>query len=296
MVDRFHNPDAPPRHLPFDAKFGGFQGSNLKGVRQPLPYLKSLGAGAIWITPVLQNCQWQDGTYHGYGIQNFIRIDPRFGTEQDLQDLVDAAPDDPHRFDPQVSIGVGGLFALLGIPVLYYGTEQGRHGAGDSDQNVREALWGKPDAFDTNHPLYKAIQQQIATVRARQPALCYDRQYFRGVSGSGAEFGISTAAPGIVAFSRILNDQEVVILANTFINTPFSGFVIVDFGLNPDGSAMQILYSNQGATATPPGPVTTKALNTVIIHEFDGSITHGPLRVLPFALKPMEIQILGQKA
>jgi glycosidase len=91
MVDRFNNPDALPKQLPFDAKFGGFQGDTLKGIRKQLPYIKSLGAGAIWITPVLQNLQSQDGTYHGYGIQNFIKIDPRFGTEQDLQDLVDEA-------------------------------------------------------------------------------------------------------------------------------------------------------------------------------------------------------------
>ncbi|MFO0927488.1 MAG: alpha-amylase family glycosyl hydrolase, partial [Gemmataceae bacterium] len=32
-------------------------------------------------------------TYHGYGIQNFLEIDPRFGTRQDLRDLVDAAHD-----------------------------------------------------------------------------------------------------------------------------------------------------------------------------------------------------------
>jgi glycosidase len=47
----------------------------------------------------------------------------------------------PTRFDDQVSMGVGCLYSLLGIPVLYYGTEQGLHGAGDSDENVREALW-----------------------------------------------------------------------------------------------------------------------------------------------------------
>ena len=83
----------------------------------------------------------------------------------------------PTRFDDQVSMGVGCLYSLLGIPVLYYGTEQGLHGAGDSDENVREALWGKPNAFDTNHPLFRAVQA-IAAIRASQPALRYGRQYF----------------------------------------------------------------------------------------------------------------------
>jgi glycosidase len=105
-------------------------------------------------------------------------------------------PGNPTRFDDQVSMGVGCLYSLLGIPVLYYGTEQGLHGAGDSDENVREALWGKPNAFDTNNPLFLAVQA-IAAIRARQPALRYGRQYFRPISGSGVEFGVSGGAPGV---------------------------------------------------------------------------------------------------
>ena len=55
-----------------------------------------------------------------------------------------AAADGPDLFDPQVMLGIAVLFGLQGIPCLYYGTEQGLHGRGDSDQFVREALWGKP--------------------------------------------------------------------------------------------------------------------------------------------------------
>ena len=46
MVDRFDNPGAAPRSLPFDAPFGGFQGGTIEGVRQRLDYLQALGAGA----------------------------------------------------------------------------------------------------------------------------------------------------------------------------------------------------------------------------------------------------------
>src|SRR5712691_11564324 len=74
MVDRFNNPSAPPRHLPFDAEFGGFQGGTIAGMRAKLPYLKELGVGAVWFTPVLFNGQMlsgvpNEGTYHGYGIE-----------------------------------------------------------------------------------------------------------------------------------------------------------------------------------------------------------------------------------
>jgi len=44
-------------------------------------YLQRLGVGAIWLSPVLQNCQGQDGTYHGYGIQHFLAVDPRFASD-----------------------------------------------------------------------------------------------------------------------------------------------------------------------------------------------------------------------
>src|ERR1700730_15854124 len=60
MVDRFNNPAAPPKTA-FDAKFGGFQGGTIEGMRQKLGYLKGLGVGAVWFTPVLKNCQFLDG-------------------------------------------------------------------------------------------------------------------------------------------------------------------------------------------------------------------------------------------
>jgi len=50
MVDRFNNPARPPRES-FDAKFGGFQGGTIEGMRQKLDYMKALGVGAIWFTP-----------------------------------------------------------------------------------------------------------------------------------------------------------------------------------------------------------------------------------------------------
>src|SRR6266704_4650633 len=78
MVDRFNNPNSGPGTLPFDGQVGAFQGGTFDGIRGQLDYLKSLGAGAIWLTPVLKNCQYEPGTYHGYGIQDFLQVEPRF--------------------------------------------------------------------------------------------------------------------------------------------------------------------------------------------------------------------------
>lgn len=69
-----------------------FVGGTLKGIEAKLDYLQELGVTTVWINP-----PWKQRvdleTYHGYGIQNFLDIDPRFGTRQDLRDLVDAAHD-----------------------------------------------------------------------------------------------------------------------------------------------------------------------------------------------------------
>jgi alpha-amylase len=47
-----------------------------------------MGFDAIWISPIPVN---YPGGYHGYWQTNFFEVNPQFGTEQDLLDLVQAA-------------------------------------------------------------------------------------------------------------------------------------------------------------------------------------------------------------
>jgi len=68
----------------------GWQGGTLKGLKSKLGYLRRLGVTGIWISPVFKQAPFE-ATYHGYGIQNFLDVDPHFGTREDLRDLVDAA-------------------------------------------------------------------------------------------------------------------------------------------------------------------------------------------------------------
>ncbi len=575
MVDRFNNPQAPPRFTPFDGLHGVFQGGTFNGVRTQLDYLQQLGVGALWLSPVLKNCQYNPFTYHGYGIQDFLQVDPRFASdpqaakanpqlaEGELQGLVDEAHargifvifdivlnhagdvfeyvlndgshsaeadrrgipytinwrdenghgrsdwteaplnppadaavwptelrrnelfrrrgrggeaggdfaslkelvtaleqfdanrgllhpahnilirayqyaiakydvdgfridtlkfiepdfaqlfgnamrefaltigkknfftfgevydneeqiarfigrhaaeegdlvgvdaaldfplffklpavakgllapaevssmfehrkqlerdvisshgeasrffvtfldnhdqharfyfsphDAPTRFADQPTLGVGCLFVLQGIPCLYYGTEQGLHGSGDQDTAVREALWGKADAFNRGHPFYTTIQRLAAT-RHEQPALRYGRQYFRPISGDGIHFGISRSTEGVLAFSRILNDQELVVVTNTNTRAGWTGEVIVDLALNPVGATYEVLFTNKILTqngerrGAAPGPVVEKPSGQVEIHEVNGSVTRGPARALRVALQNMEIQMLRQ--
>lgn len=67
-----------------------YVGGTLKGLTSKIGYLKRLGISAIWISPVLKQVNFQQ-TYHGYGIQNFLRVNPRFGNEQEFKDLVKIA-------------------------------------------------------------------------------------------------------------------------------------------------------------------------------------------------------------
>lgn len=197
-------------------------------------------------------------------------------------------PANPTEFDDQVTLGLACLYCLPGIPCLYYGTEQGLHGAG-SDPAVREALWGGP-GFNQQSDFYQHIQQ-IAAVRARQSSLRYGRFYFRPLSGDGVTFGASGFPGGVIAFSRILNDQEVVVAANTNLTQPQQLDVIVEIILSSEGDGFEVLYSNQVGPQAPQ-PVRVVPPGTVTVQEVDGSIGTGPLHVIRVNLRPMEVQIL----
>lgn len=194
------------------------------------------------------------------------------------------------RFDDQLALGIGCLFTLQGIPCLYYGTEQGLTGNSQpNNEGVREALWGKANAFNRDHPFYKVIQQ-ISQVRAAEPALRYGRQYFRPISGDGFHFGPSIFDGGVTAFARILNDREVVVVANAFTgSSDFAGEVLVDRSLNPEGTVYEILYSNKS------NPVAPQPVRSHDQSNINGQDATGPIHVLPVTVRPMEIQILAAR-
>ena len=76
---------------------GSFSDSNgdgtgdLQGIINRMDYLndgdpqsgKSLGIEGIWLTPVFRS-----PSYHKYDVTNYYQIDPAFGTEEDLKELI----------------------------------------------------------------------------------------------------------------------------------------------------------------------------------------------------------------
>lgn len=85
-----------------------FCGGTLKGVQSKLGYLKRLGVTTIWLSPVLQQAQYDSTSYHGYGAQNFLEIDAHFGSREDLKSFVDEA----HQL---------GMYVVLDIVVNHAG-------------------------------------------------------------------------------------------------------------------------------------------------------------------------------
>jgi glycosidase len=152
-----------------------------------------------------------------------------------------------HRnlFPSQAALAIGYLLTSLGVPCIYYGTEQGFDGGGDNDSYVRECMFGgKWGAFDSterhvfkpSHPIYKRIAQ-IAAIRKSEPALCYGRQYFREISSNGTDFGHPLDGKCTLAFSRILDDTEVLMALN-LQSAPRADFITVDSNLSPDGATL----------------------------------------------------------
>ncbi len=81
---------------------GDWLGGTLKGLESKIGYLQRLGVTAIWVSPVFKQVTADLHSYHGYGIQNFLDVDPHFGTRQDLIDLVNTA----HQHDIKVILDI----------------------------------------------------------------------------------------------------------------------------------------------------------------------------------------------
>jgi alpha-amylase len=62
-------------------------GGTFRGILNNLDYITDMGFNAIWISPIVENTE---GSYHGYHATNIYRINPHFGSEQDLRELVNA--------------------------------------------------------------------------------------------------------------------------------------------------------------------------------------------------------------
>jgi glycosidase len=178
---------------------------------------------------------------HGEAGQRFVTfVDNHDQMSRPYRRFMHANP-----FQEQATLAIGYLLTSPGVPCIYYGTEQGFDGGGDQDSYVRESMFGGPwGAFDStgghffrpSHPIYKSIAQ-IAAIRQNEPALRYGRQYFREISGDGIAFGHPIDGQCTLAYSRILDDSEILVALNLDA-APRADYVTVDANLNAAGTRL----------------------------------------------------------
>ncbi|MEK5480037.1 alpha-amylase family glycosyl hydrolase [Paenibacillus sp. FSL R5-0407] len=103
LTDRFLNGDTAnddPNGENYDLSHAEtYHGGDFKGVTEKIGYLKDLGINTIWITPIVDNIDFNKGVdfnsnqyaYHGYWAKDFTEIDEHLGDLKDFQNLLDAA-------------------------------------------------------------------------------------------------------------------------------------------------------------------------------------------------------------
>ena len=67
-------------------------GGDLEGIEKHLDYLKDLGVTTVWLNPIQEN-KMRGGSYHGYAITDFYKVDPRFGSNEEFRSLTKATHD-----------------------------------------------------------------------------------------------------------------------------------------------------------------------------------------------------------
>lgn len=89
FVDRFHMGDKEKDTSYINLKWGeipnpkSFAGGDIKGIIEKLDYIKELGCNAIYLTPVFESI-----SNHKYDISDYYKVDPQFGTNEDLKELI----------------------------------------------------------------------------------------------------------------------------------------------------------------------------------------------------------------
>lgn len=160
---------------------------------------------------------------------------------------------------PRLALAVLALnVTTLGIPCIYYGSEQTLDGAGDDDRFIREAMFGgefgafgsrQRHVFDEDHPVYRQLAA-ILELRRRPEfiGLRRGRQYLREISTDGLCFGLPSRVGGrmlsIVPWSRIFLDVETVCAINTDPDNARTAWVTLDFGRHRAGDTLTCHYSS----------------------------------------------------
>lgn len=165
MIDRFH--DGDKNNLPDVNREdkGAWQGGDLPGLLEKLDHLQSLGITTLWISPLADQVNtpvtgagFPDWGYHGYWAEDFTRIDPHLGTEEDLQKLLHEA----HKRQIRVILDVVINHAGYNAPIAHNHTmtrpcnpNNPNNPSHETSNDLNRCLFGLPD-FRTEDPAVRA--------------------------------------------------------------------------------------------------------------------------------------------
>jgi hypothetical protein len=162
----------------------------------------------------------------------------------------------------KVILNVLALNALtLGIPCIYYGSEQCFDGEGGNDRYIREAMFGGKFGafrtrgvhfFDEDNPVYQELAK-ILDIRSQNIVLRRGRQYLREISApnDGVNFSLPEMLGGqiryVMPWSRIFGTKEMLLAINTDYDQPKTAWVTIDNELHQAGDSLKCIYSTDAA-------------------------------------------------
>jgi glycosidase len=151
--------------------------------------------------------------------------------------------------DKQVIAAIGFILCAIGIPCIYYGTEQGFSGKSDTkdyaDSSIRETMFSLNvsdiNFLNRNCDIYKEISK-IAQIRKSNKTLSFGRMKFRKISEDGKNYSMPDSQQDMLSFSRILFETEVLIMYNSSTERQREIFVELDNGFFIPGKELFCLY------------------------------------------------------
>lgn len=149
---------------------------DIKGIIEKLDYLDEMGIAGIWLSPI-HPCV----SYHGYGVSDYFAVNEKFGTEEDLKDLIEAA----HQRNIKI---------YLDYVLNHCGSDHPWFIDAKSDENSAYRDWF---AFSSN-PVEDIASGKIAQI-ATQGAAGYAYDEWRVLNGN-------TGYSGVLKFVLDLSD------------------------------------------------------------------------------------------
>lgn len=205
LTDRFNDGDKSNNGLGYDPNHDeAYHGGDFRGIINKLDYLDELGINTIWISPIVDNIDFNQGAnfstsenlaakqyaYHGYWAKDFTSLDEHLGDIETFKELIEKA----HQRGIKIMVDVVLNHAGYGMKVMdpAFADEEGYPTDADRGEfkdmlrtendgsEVRGELSGLPD-FKTEDPAVRAklIEWQTAWLEKAKTDSGETIDYFR---------------------------------------------------------------------------------------------------------------------